>query len=170
MPRDGFPFDGTLSFLTGECGGNVHDKGISEVSARGMGWSDSPLSVVVDFKSNSRGFATTSVTNSWIRIAFRNYRIKPIHYSICSRTDGDWNHLLSWVVERLNNGENWVNLDVRENDCGLTGSGAVDTLAIGNPGQFRIIQIGQTGASSTGGHCLTVKSIEFFGTLLGTAQ
>jgi hypothetical protein len=133
MPRDGFPFDGILSFLTGECGGNVHDKGIIEVSASGICWSDSPLSVIVDFKRNSRQFAPTNVTNSWIRIDFRNYRIKPAHYSIRSRTDGDCHHLRSWLVEGPNNGENWVNLDVRENNCDLTGSGAVHTFAIGNP-------------------------------------
>jgi hypothetical protein len=170
MLRSGFPFDGILSFLTGECGGNVHNKDTIEVSASGICWSDSPLSVVVDFKSNSRGFATTNVTNSWIRIDFRKYRIKPTHYSIRSRTDGDSNHLRSWVVEGSNKRENWVNLDVRENNCDLTGSGAVQTFVIGNPGEFMIIQIRQTGANSSGNHYVFVKSIEFFGALLGTIQ
>jgi hypothetical protein len=170
VPRDGFPFDGILSFLTGECDGNVHEKGIVEVSASGIHWSDCPLSIVVDFKSSSPKFGTPNVTNSWILIDFRNSRINPTHYSIRSRTDEDWYHLRSWVVEGSNNGENWVNLDVRENNCDLTGSGAIHTFAVGNPGAFGIIQIRQTGTNSGNCHYLQLKSVEFFGTLLRATQ
>jgi hypothetical protein len=170
IPRDGFPFDGILSFLSGECGGNVHEKGIVEVSASSIYWSDCPLSVVVDFNSSSRGFATNNVANSWIRINFKTNRIKPTHYSIRSRTDGGGHHLRSWVVEGSNNEENWVNLDVQENNCDLTGSGAVHTFAVGNPDIFSIIRIRQTGANSDNSHYLIVKSIELFGTLLRTTQ
>jgi hypothetical protein len=40
IPRDDYPFDGILSVLTGECGGNAHEKGIVEVSASAIYWVD----------------------------------------------------------------------------------------------------------------------------------
>jgi hypothetical protein len=64
VPRDGFAFDGIISFLTGKCGGNVHDKGIVEVSASSVYWSDCPAKVVVDFNSSARRLGTANAVNS----------------------------------------------------------------------------------------------------------
>jgi hypothetical protein len=145
-------------------------RGIVGVSASSIYWSDCPLSVVLDCTSSSREFATNSVTNLWIRIDFKHNRIKATHYSIRSRTDGDSYHLRSWVVEGSNNGENWVNLDVQENNCDLTGPGADHTFVVGNPDICHNIRIRQTGSNSSNTHHLIVKSIEFFGTLLRATQ
>jgi hypothetical protein len=74
------------------------------------------------------------------------------------------------VVEGSDCGTKWIEIDRRENDCGLTGQGGVKTFSISNPSQFRIIRIRQIGVNSYGSHCLVLKWIEFFGQLISPIQ
>jgi hypothetical protein len=163
-------FEGMISFLTGECGGNVHDKGLVTVSASGQHWSDCPPGVLVDFESSSPGFATRDADNSWICLTFQNHRIAPTHYSIRSRTDGDCHHLRSWVLEGSHRGEGWKPLDYRTNNCELTGSGGVATFAVSDPCEVTMIRLRQTGPNSSAYHHLIVRSIELFGELLPSRE
>jgi E3 ubiquitin-protein ligase HECTD1 len=159
--------------LTNAHEGNLHEKGIVEVSASGTFWSDIPPKEVVDFKSSLQGFATPNVANSWIQIDFRNYRLIPTHYSVRNRIDVDGNHLRNWVVEGSEDGTTWIELDRHENDCVLRGVGGAHTFSISHPSRFpmiRMIRLHQTGVNSNGNDWLVLKSIEFFGQLICPAQ
>jgi hypothetical protein len=171
IARDGFPLEGIISFLTEKRGGNLQEKGAVEVSASGTEWSDCPLKHILDFKSISKGFATDSVTNSWIRIDFLNYQINPTHYSIRTRTDWDGCHPRSWVIEGSDDsGRNWIELDRQSQNCELNGLGVVRTFSIVNNSTVRSIRIRQTGVDSNGYNHLVLKCIEFFGNLLPSSQ
>jgi hypothetical protein len=92
LPREGFALNGILSFLTGQCGGNLKEKRAMKVSANGTLWANSPLKVFADLKSSWKAFATPNVANSWIQIDSLNYRINPTHDSIRTRTEYDHDH------------------------------------------------------------------------------
>jgi hypothetical protein len=67
------PSDGILSSLAGEYRGNIHEKGIVEVSASGVLWLDCPLSVLVDVKICSVRRITMELTtirshDDWLRV------------------------------------------------------------------------------------------------------
>jgi hypothetical protein len=103
--------------------------------------------------------------NSWICIDFKNYRIKPTHFSIRSRTDYDYHHLRSWNLEGLTDDGKWVRLDCRTGNTELAGAGAVRTFSIGNVCEVRSLRLQQTALNSSGNNYLILKSIEFFGEL-----
>jgi hypothetical protein len=154
-----------MSFLSEQCEGNIHDRGIVAVSASSQYWSDRPVQLIVDFNSSLIGFATKDEPNSWICIEFKNHRIKPTHYSIRSRTGGDTFHLRSWNLEGLTDDGKWVRLDCRTDNTDLTGAGAVRTFSIESVCEVRSVRLQQTGANSSNDNHLILKSIEFFGEL-----
>jgi hypothetical protein len=159
------PLDGIISFLSQESGGNIHDRGIVEVSASGQVWSDCDVGVVVDFNSGLKGFATANAANSWICIDFKGRRIIPTHYSIRTRTDYDASSLRSWVIEGSNDCQEWILLDTRQDNQTMNGLGRVATFSVANSCFVRSIRIRQTGPNSNGDHYLVFKSLEFFGTI-----
>jgi hypothetical protein len=165
VPCAGGELKGIMSFLSGKCGGNFHDRGIVAVSASSQQWSDCPVQLVVDFNSSLRCFATKDEPNSWICIEFKNHRIKPTHYSIRSRTDGHTTHLRSWNLEGLTDEGKWVRLDCRTGNTDLGGAGAVRTFSIGSVYEVRSVRLQQTGVNSSNNNHLILKSIEFFGEL-----
>jgi hypothetical protein len=123
------------------------------------------VQLIVDFNSSLNCFATNNEPNSWICIEFKNHRIKPTHYSIRSRIDGDWHHLRSWNLEGLTDDGKWVRLDCRTGTTDLAGAGAVRTFSIGSVCEVRSVRLQQPGANSSNGNHLVLKSIEFFGEL-----
>jgi hypothetical protein len=165
IPYEGRSLDGIISFLSREFGGNVHDQGIVKVSSSGQLWSECGVALVVDFESDLKGFATPSSDNSWICIDFKTCFIKPTHYSIRTRTDGDRTQPRWWILEGSNDNKEWIVLDNREDDEELTGTGCVKTFSVGNPSTVRRIRIRQTGPNKSRNHHLIVKSLEFFGSV-----
>jgi hypothetical protein len=154
-----------MSFLSWKCGGNLHDYGIVTVSASSQASSYCPVQLIVDFNISLNYFATKNEPNSWICIEFKNHRIKPTHYSIRSRTDGDVHHLRSWNLEGLTDDGKWVRLDCRTWNTDLAGAGVVRTFSIGSVCEVRSVRLQQTGLNSSNNNNLVLKSIEFFGEL-----
>ena len=73
-------FSGIIHHLTETCGGNVHDKGIVEVTAS----SASELDNLENYQQNS-----------WLKYDFKEKKIHPTKYSIRSR---------HWAIEGSNSG------------------------------------------------------------------
>ena len=63
------PLDGVIAYLTRECGGNVHDKGIVNVTASSLNphvnSSEYQLKNVVDMGTNTR-YWSNNEKNTWI--------------------------------------------------------------------------------------------------------
>ena len=164
VPTD--PLDGIIAQLTRECGGNIHQKGVVEVTASGN-WGDDQSKVehVVELGTNSR-LATTMVSDSWIRYDFKDRRVAPTSYSIRSH---DVAYPRSWVLEVSSDGNDgsWQIVDRRDNNFDLNVSHVTRNFAISNrpSGSFRFIRLRQTGPNHRGDGVLEITSLEIFGTL-----
>jgi hypothetical protein len=121
--------------------------------------------LIVDFNSILRGFATTNFASSWIRLDFKHHRIKPTHYSIRTRTECDYNHPRSWILEGLADGGEWLLLDCRTGNTELSGPRIVRTFSIRTVREVRSVRLQQTGPDSSNHHYLVLKSLELFGGL-----
>jgi hypothetical protein len=163
--RDDSPLDGIISYLTKKHGGHVLDRFIVSITASSsenpQSW---PLRNVADF-DNQTMFATQNVPNSWICYDFKTNRIKPTHYSIRSRRDGDCYHLRSWILEGSLDSKTWIELDRQENNTKLNGQGGISTFVIPRSSKVRLIRLRHIGKNSTGNDYLIVNAIEIFGDL-----
>ena len=167
----GKPLDGIIAHLTRLCGGNVHEKGVVEVTASSV-WAHRSGFVAqnaVDFESLSE-FRSNDEANSWICYEFKERRVVPTSYSIRSFSAIPGSaHPKSWVFEVSNDGSegSWEIIDTRENNSHLDDEFVVHNFQIqARPREsFRFIRLRQTGENHFGNHFLFISALEVFGTL-----
>ena len=153
-----------------ECGGNVHDKGIVNVTASSVYSSCHPKGAV-DLGTNST-YVSNNENDSWICYDFKERRMIPKSYSV--RSNGFWpgrNHLKSWVIEVSNDGSSWTEIDRRDNNNDLHGKYATANFRISMvPSEgirfFRLRQIGWGNCIGLARHRvrvpLQITSLEIF--------
>ena len=95
------PFDGIISYLSEECGGNVHVKGVVDITPSSN--NTSQCHHVTAYRCN-RDWCTQDEPNSWICFDFKEKTVRLTKYSLRS---GVWFHPLHWVVEGSSDGESW---------------------------------------------------------------
>jgi hypothetical protein len=160
--------------LTTEFGGNVHEKGVVNITASGDN-GNKPWQVA-DHGSSSC-WMSKNEANSWICFEFKRHSISLKNYTLKSRScDPGFVHPREWVVEGSNDGSGWELLDSRNTED-LNGLSIVKTFNCSTAKSsdfFRFIRLRQTGvncgAGSTYGssswrHYFTFTAAEFFGTL-----
>ena len=160
------PLNGIIAKLTRVCHGNVHAKGVVEVTVSSeCTHSQSKPENVVELGTDS-WFASMKNPNSWICYDFKDLRVAPTGYTI--RAD-ECAFPRSWVLEVSNNGREgtWKVVDRRDCNGDLQGAYAVCYFAISaRPSEcFRFIRLRQTGKNYRGDDCLFLSSLEIFGTL-----
>jgi hypothetical protein len=161
--EEGKSFEGIISFLTREHGGNVHDRGIVSVTSSSVN-NNHLAKHVVDFDSLLYA-QTNNESNGWICYDFKDQRVNVDHYSLRTRNDYDGYHPTNWINEGSIDGREWVEID-RRNDCrDLLGVSRSMTFSTSNTGYFRHIRLRQTGNDSSGYDYLTVSAFELFGIL-----
>jgi hypothetical protein len=159
--RSDSPFDGFISFLSQQHHGNVHDCGIISVTSSGV-HSNGYAKHVVDFESSLYA-QTSNVSNSWICYDLKDKQMNVSHYSLRSRAAGDGNHPMNWTLEGSLDGNNWIELDCR-NDCReLVGQNLSATFSVSRREFVQQIRLRQHGKDSTGYGYLTVSAFELFG-------
>jgi hypothetical protein len=172
------PWSGIFSHLTTECGGNVHEKGVVNITTSGNGkllgdGRSNPLKVV-DHGSGGAWFSENA-PNSWICFEFKRHSISLKNYTLKSSPfdPGHW-HPREWVIEGSNDGSIWEVVD-RRNTQELNGKSIVKTFGCSGAESstfFRFIRLRQTGKSCHSGiarDILSFANIEFFGTLQDNA-
>jgi hypothetical protein len=159
------PFEGILSHLTTECGGNVHTKGVVSITASSAG-GNSPHQIA-DYTWDGH-WESRSESNSWVQVDLKSRGISLTNYTLKSDNDSS-HHLLNWSIDGSNDGESWTNLDRRETDD-LNGKLIVKSYSCQAVPLattfFRFIRLTQTGPDSYGCHHLQVSSMELFGYLM----
>ena len=157
------PLDGIIAHLTRECGGNVHEQGVIEVTAS-SGGTTSPNAV--DLGSGSCFFSNNS-PNSWICYDFKGRRVTPTSYSIRSY-DGP-SYPKAWVLEVSNDGSegSCKAVDSRQDNFDLNDKRVTRNFSLGTPpsGAFRFVRLRQTGKNHYGYDTLAICALELFGTL-----
>ena len=163
--------NGIIRYLSNACGGNVHDKGVVEIT------SGPPASVsakdaaknVADVAVDSR-FSSDDSPNQFVCYNFKNRTIIPTHYSIRSHYHGNpGNHnWKSWVIETSTDGNVWTEVDRHEDNCDLNGRNITSTYPISVKKPCRMFRIRQIGPNWGGSNHIIFSSLEVFGTIIQT--
>ena len=155
-------FTGIMSYLRERCNGNVHDKGIVEITSSSSDYSQCHRLVDYGWGNSWR---SKDEPNSYVQFDFKDNRVALTGYSIKSDGSG-WRHLCNWVIEASVNGEKWEVLDSR-NTKDLCGKYIVKTYQCNHRSDelWRFFRLRQTGSNSSGNNYLYLSEIEFFGTL-----
>ena len=164
-------FEGVIAHLTRQCGGNIHQRGIVNVTANNVArglppWDCAPQNVV-DLGTNSCYHSNDRV-DTCITFDFKVHRVIPKSYSLKSNGWGpECDHLRSWVLEVSKDGASFVTADQRDNNKDLNGSFAKGHFKI----QFvprdavRFIRLRQTQPNHHGYGYVNFAALEIFGSL-----
>ena len=168
LPPPVFPpkLDGIIRHLALQCCGNVHKKGIVNVTASSVLDSDymscDPKNAV-DFDRDS-SFSSHNEPNSWICCDFKDRRVIPTSYSV--RSGYSPPYLRSWVIEVSNDGteNSWTEIDRRDDWDGDEETPNFEISRIPRE-SFRFFRLRQTGKNRDGENYLKIYWLEIFGTL-----
>jgi hypothetical protein len=171
-PNPSVPLEGIISYLTSQCHGNVHDRGLIIVTGNEP-YSDDPghsAKNAVDLTADSH-FYSKILPNQSLCYDFKDLRIRPTHYTIRSRYNGgaDDYYLQSWVIEVSMDGSTWHEIDRKEHDFTLKGRNVTMLFPVTHRDECRLIRLRQTGPNhfSTTDHRLIISGFELFGELIG---
>ncbi|OHT04313.1 hypothetical protein TRFO_28198 [Tritrichomonas foetus] len=161
------PFDGIVAHLTAEVKGNIVEKGLLTITGNSADKNrDHDLMLLVDYDWN-RCWTSTNTPNSWVQFDFGNKQICITHYTIKTYPCGrGYSHLKSWVIEGSTNGQNWSEIDRRDDNNELNGKSKVATFMCASLYDSQFIRLRQTGPNHYGDHYLILTNIEFFGDLV----
>jgi hypothetical protein len=73
---------GIIAHLTAKCGGNVHDKGVLEITVSSVYKEKYPPRNAADFENVYSHFCSQDEPDQWICWDFKTLRIEPTHYTI----------------------------------------------------------------------------------------
>ena len=158
--------DGIIAYLTRECGGNVHDKGVVDVTARSY---TENAKRVADLLTPSY-YCSRYQPDSWICYDFKDFCVIPTSYAVRSYpyTRGG-NHLRSWVIEVSKDGTDgsWTVIDRREGIRKLDREDAIANFVVRRvPSEgIRFFRLKQTGKNHAGEVDLRLSALEIFGTI-----
>jgi hypothetical protein len=151
--------NGIISYLTKKHRGNVHKNGIVAITSKFV--DDDPMfavSNVADLTSSS-GYFSRNEPDQWICWDFHKMRVRPTHYTLKAC------ELKSWVVEGSVDGKRWTEIDRPTDNEDFSGGWNAGSFAVSNPTQCRFIRLTQTGKRHAGDDYLSLRAVEFFGTL-----
>jgi hypothetical protein len=177
--------DGIIAHLTRECGGNVDDRHVVEITSGSFEketYGANPHSGAYNnlFRcaaKNAADLETEScfqsagrmnkedipaTRNNWMCYDFRERRIVPTHYAI--RTYGP--HLKSWVIDTSVDGKNWREFAREEENNQLNGESFTGTFAVADSGECRFIRLVQISRNHAGNDQLAISAWEIFGSLI----
>jgi hypothetical protein len=161
---------GIISYLTSQHGGNIHDRGIVNISAlepHNTSSSDHPKNVA-DLTATNTYLCSKNQPNQMLVYDFQKLRIKPTDYSIrschCHGVNGE--HLKSWVIEVSSDGSDWEEIDRPENNNELNASSLIKTFSVSKSIECRFIRLHQIGPNHQGNNYLLFSAFEVFGSLL----
>jgi hypothetical protein len=160
--REAKSLDGIISHLTHKLGGNVHNKGLVDITSKSVQKDKAKYAVqnVAHLTSESE-FRSRSESGQWICWDFHEMRVRPTHYTIKC-----WK-LKSWVVESSLDGETWTEIDRKTDIRDFKGGNRVTaSFAVTKLAECRFIWLTQTGKNHNGSDELGIRAVEFFGTLL----
>ena len=167
-PFKGEPFKGMIAYLNERYGGNLHDKGVLEVTCSGRVNDDFHEKFVLDLEDKRADFCSRAVPGAWFCIDFKDRRFMPMRYSIRTFVFGAGSaHLKSWVIEISKTGEEWIEIDRRVNTEDLNGGFNEKTYEVDKveDGEFRFIRLKMIGPNHSGTNDLICSAFEVFGAL-----
>jgi hypothetical protein len=159
------PWSGLISYLRGLCFGNVHEKGVINITCSSTEYNHCWDVVNYDWKNY---WHTTNSPNNWIQFDFKDWIVSLTHYSL--KSDGcSSHHLLAWELCGSMDGNTWVVLDRQETNE-LNGNYLTKIFSCSAeascPDFYRYIRLRETGKNSAGSNYLMLANVEFFGSMM----
>jgi hypothetical protein len=180
--------DGLIAHLTRECGGNVHDCKVVDVTCGSFeketlganphsgAYENRPTCVAknaADLETDSRFLSAyrkreediPHTRNNWVCYDFKERRIAPTHYTIRTYSVGP-GHLKSWLIEISLDGKSWREVAREENNEQLKGKWFTATFAVSGAGECRFIRLVNIGRNHFRDDSLLISAWEIFGSLI----
>ena len=160
------PLEGVIAHLTRECGGNVHDKGMVNITASSV-QSCYHQKHVADLGTDSLYYSKNE-KNTWVCYDFKDRQVIPKSYSVRSGDAGpNYVNLKSWVIEVSNDGCSWTEIDRQDNNGALDARYVTVNFKISHvPSEsFKLLRLRLTGPNHCGDDSVIFSSLEIFGTL-----
>jgi hypothetical protein len=182
--------DGIIAHLTRECGGNVRDRHVVDVTSGSVeeetqganphwgAYDSDPGNAAknsTDLETGSCFLSTfrdmdediPHTRNNWVCYNFKERRIGPTHYTIrMNWGDPGGDHLKSWLVETSVDGGNWREVARQEDNTQLNGRLFTDTFPVAGGGECRFIRLVNIGRNHFGNGELVITAWEIFGSLI----
>jgi hypothetical protein len=182
--------DGIIAHLTRECGGNVHDRHVVDVTCGSFedeikganphsgaydNRADCCAKNVADMGSGSsfrsayrkREENIPHTRNNWVSYDFKERRIMPTHYAIRTHERGPgWENLKSWLIETSTDGESWREVDHKEDNKQLNGPFRTGIFMIPGGEKCRFIRLVNIGRNHRGDDIFQISAWEIFGSLI----
>jgi hypothetical protein len=151
--------DRIIAHWTRECGGNVHDRHVVEVTCGSFeketqganphsgALNDNPYFAAknaADLKTGSEFLSAyrdkkediAHTRNNWVCCDFKERRIVPTHYTNCPNySDSGGFHVISWLVETSTDGENWQEVARDENNKQRNSAYPTGAFAVAGSGE-----------------------------------
>jgi hypothetical protein len=166
--RPGNELNGIFRLLNFACGGNVHSRGLVNITASSM--VNVPPQSVIDFGSGPGWGSKSHLLGAWLQFDFRAKRITLSAYTLKTYNGGGYSssHLKSWVVLGSNDpGDDvsWEVIDEQRACEFLNGDDRFHTWRVLGVKPYKTIRIKQTSESHSNSASMWLNSVEFFGTL-----
>jgi hypothetical protein len=154
--------DGIIDQLTRDHGGNVHDLGIVDISAKSISGSSVGRNVA-DLQTTTY-FHSLDAPDQWLCFDFKNRQVRPTHYSIHAHSAN--HYLRSWTLEGSVDGSSWISLADEKNNSTTNSTRPIGTFSVDKSADCRFIRLRQTGKSAYGADYLILFAFEIFGQLI----
>jgi hypothetical protein len=162
------PLDGIIAFLSRRCGGNVHDRGVVQVTSMSQSGSNEPK-CIADLRADTK-FCSRGSPGQWVSYEFRTGTVHLTGYAIRSQYDRGPGccHLRDWLIETSVDGDDWRIVDKRKNNGELNDQNVSRYFEIREDlrQDCRFVRLRQTGKSHANNDSLFFSSFEVFGDLI----
>ncbi|EAY03445.1 hypothetical protein TVAG_412490 [Trichomonas vaginalis G3] len=158
------PLHGIIADLTPENSSNSSIKQIIDVTASSSEHNQ-PYYVIMPEMHDY--WYSEEEKNPWLKFDFKQYQIKPTHYTLQSFNCGQgYSHMKSWVLEGLKEDDEWDILDTRTDNNDLNKVNGRETFECVANRYYRYIRLRMTGKNHFDGYYMCLQRIEFFGSYI----
>jgi hypothetical protein len=158
-------FSGLIHHLCEEFHGNVHERGVVNITCSSRCYDECWQIVNYDWNSY---FYTNSSPNSWIQFDFKDRFVSLTHYALKSDGNNGY-HLQEWTISGSKDGNSWTIVDDQHTQS-LNGNYVTKLFECGDNSSvsefYRYLRLTQTGKNSSGYDHLMLSNIEFFGSIV----
>jgi hypothetical protein len=168
------PVSGIIAYLNSRCAGNIHDKGLVEVTASSIEGSSSGdprltrYPKYVTTLTDTNRFGTCDRPGSWLKFDFKDMWSRPTHYTLVTdHRDEHWlpSFALSWVIQGSIDGMAWQEMDRKTGRKEMAGPDRTVSFEVANPMKCRYVRMDIIGRTHNGRDYLEMRYIDFFGEL-----
>ena len=162
-PDKEHPMHGVLWVLGQKCGGNVHNKGVVDITSSTTDYNEPYEVANEDWKDY---WYSKEEPFPWLCVDFKEMSFKPTNYTLRTFNCGPgYSHIKTWVLEGSNDGENWTVIDSQTNCNLMNQKRATIIFNCNSDSSFHKLRLKMTGRNHHNGTYLCLSGIDFFGTL-----